>query len=81
MGSLNQLKARSSTIGRELAKIKARRSEPRTQSFRVARIGPGWVLGSIEALSGHASVGSNIAGEFDKRDIAYLKVFRGMYLT
>lgn len=31
------------------------------QTFRLARVGPGWVLGSLEALSGNMHPGSVIA--------------------
>lgn len=61
-GSLNQLKARTGSIGREMARLKAGGDDKTNQSFRLARIGPGWVLGSIEAVSGLQHPGSLIAG-------------------
>jgi hypothetical protein len=62
-GSLGQLKARSGSIGREMARLKAGGGNDTTnQSFRLARVGPGWVLGSIEAVSGMQHPGSLIAG-------------------
>jgi hypothetical protein len=62
-GSLNQLKARTGSIGKEMARLKAGGGNDTTnQSFRLARVGPGWVLGSIEAVSGMQHPGSLIAG-------------------
>jgi hypothetical protein len=62
-GSLNQLKARTGSIGREMARLKAGGGNDTTnQSFRLARVGPGWVLGSIEAVSGMQHPGSLVAG-------------------
>jgi hypothetical protein len=62
-GSLNQLKARTGSIGKEMALLKAGGGHDVTnQSFRLARIGPGWVLGAIEAVSGLEHPGSTIAG-------------------
>jgi hypothetical protein len=62
-GSLSQLKARTGSIGREMARLKAGGGNGTTnQSFRLARVGPGWVLGSIEAVSGVQHPGSLIAG-------------------
>jgi CRP-like cAMP-binding protein len=56
-GSLNALKARSATIARQSAQLKAS-AENRSgaagiqTTFRLARIGPGWVIGDQEALLG-----------------------------
>lgn len=61
-GSLNQLKARSGTIGRQLAKMKDTIADSSVRNIRVARIGPGWVLGNTEALTGTANPGSAVAG-------------------
>jgi CRP-like cAMP-binding protein len=62
-GSLSQLKARTGSIGKEMARLKAGGGNDTTnQSFRLARVGPGWVLGSIEAVSGMQHPGSLIAG-------------------
>jgi hypothetical protein len=64
-GSLNQLKARSGTIGRATALLKAGGGlDTSNQRFRLARIGPGWVLGSNEAVSGLQHPGSLVAGMF-----------------
>jgi len=60
-GSLNQLKARSGSIGRQLARMKASMAETPFRTFRVARIGPGWVHGSMEALTGLPNPGSTVA--------------------
>jgi len=62
-GSLNQIRARSGTMGRQLAQMKASTPDNSARSFRVARIGPGWVLGSMEALTGQANPGTTVAGE------------------
>lgn len=61
-GSLNELRARSGTIGRQLAQMKASMPDSTARTFRVARIGPGWVIGSLEALTGQANPGSIVAG-------------------
>ena len=60
-GSLNHLKA--TDVTRAIAEMKAtgNRSWER-RSFRVARVGPGWVLGQSEALSEVANPGVSIAG-------------------
>lgn len=61
--SLNQLNARSGSIGKEMARLKeGGGNDASSQRFRLARIGPGWVLGSIEAVSGTQHPGSHVAG-------------------
>ena len=51
--SLGHLTARSSSVGRQDNIIKERRSRQHDeQAFRLARIGQGWVIGSIETSSG-----------------------------
>lgn len=60
-GTISCLNARSASIGREVARLKMSGVSARNHMFRVARIGPGWVLGSIEALSGAIHPGSMIA--------------------
>ena len=67
--SLNQLKARSTTIGRHFAGVKAMKEESPSQTFRVARVGPGWVLGTIEALSGLINPGSTVAGMDSSQEV------------
>jgi ABC-type transporter Mla MlaB component len=57
-GSLNAKRARSTTIARELARLKAgggaveARNRP---TFRIARVGPGWILGAEEVLTGEVA--------------------------
>jgi hypothetical protein len=62
-GSLGQLDARAGSIGKEIAKLKEGTHDTRQQMFRLARVGPGWVLGSIEAVSGMQHPGSHVAGK------------------
>lgn len=62
-GSLNQLRARSGTIGRQLAKMKDSLADPAARNVRMARLGPGWVLGSMEALTGMINPGVAVAGK------------------
>lgn len=58
--SIGQLRARGETVARQLAQWKHQKHYG-MQSFRVARIGPGWVIGDSEALSGLESPGAVIA--------------------
>ncbi|CAB9505434.1 solute carrier family 26 [Seminavis robusta] len=51
-GTFNNLHARSGTLGRQRAALKASTREPMTRTFRLARIGPGWVVGNVERASG-----------------------------
>lgn len=60
--SIGHVKARSSS--RRAAELKAAGQE-RATHFRVARIGPGWVLGSMEGASGHQNTGNHVAGTCD----------------
>ena len=61
-GSLNQLKARRGTVARHIAHLKAGKAG--VQTFRLARIGPGWVIGDHEALSGLVSSGETVAVDY-----------------
>jgi len=61
--SLGHQNARSKAMGRRAARIKAAGQE-RTTHFRVARIGPGWILGSTEGVSGNRNTGYHVAGTF-----------------
>jgi CRP-like cAMP-binding protein len=58
--SIGHLKARSGTVARKVAMLKDQK-QYRIQTFRLARIGPGWVIGSHEALSGIQSQGVTVA--------------------
>ena len=62
-GSISQLNARAPTIGREAALLKSTTAyRARTShTFRLARIGPGWVVGAIEGASGLKNPGMYIA--------------------
>lgn len=60
-GSVSGLKVRTGTVGRELAMMKASKKERTTQTFRLARVGPGWIVGAIEAVSGLHNVGIHLA--------------------
>lgn len=68
LASIGHLNARSSTIAREAAMWKAshkdiqQHPERTEQAFRLARIGPGWILGSIElATHGMKRPGTHVA--------------------
>ena len=43
-GSISELKLRSSKMGLQYAKLKEAHAGPQLQSFRLARVFPGWVL-------------------------------------
>ncbi|CAB9499496.1 solute carrier family 26 [Seminavis robusta] len=61
-GSISELRMRSDTIGRDNARMKStKHSTPHQQTFRLARIGEGWVVGAVEAVSGLESVGVHLA--------------------
>lgn len=69
VASIGHLNARSSTLGRETALWKASHREDQQlhpersqQTFRLARIGQGWILGSIEmATHGMKRPGTHVA--------------------
>jgi hypothetical protein len=62
--TIGHLHARATTVGRKDARIKeARKSERGVQNFRLARIGQGWVVGSIEGCSGMRNSGMHFAGK------------------
>lgn len=60
-GTISGLKIRSGTIGREYASLKALNSTPQQQSFRLARVEAGWVVGTVEAVSGMENPGRHLA--------------------
>lgn len=65
--SIGHLNARSGTLGREAALFKRKAKGPTEmteQSFRLARIGPGWVVGMIEECSGMRRSGVYVCGRF-----------------
>lgn len=64
--SLSSLKARSPSRANSYAKLKQRKknitlAQRDTHTFRLARIGPGWIVGSIEAFTGMKNPGIHIA--------------------
>jgi MFS superfamily sulfate permease-like transporter/CRP-like cAMP-binding protein len=59
-GSIGQMHARSKTMARRVETIKSA-GHVNTTHFRLARIGPGWVLGSIEGASGNQNTGRHVA--------------------
>lgn len=65
--SISHLNARSSTISR-LGASQQKANEPEDilteQQFRLARIGPGWVIGMIEECSGMRRAGVYVSGKF-----------------
>ena len=65
-GSIGHLNARSGTLGRQAAIWKRAVKGPTElteQSFRLARIGPGWVVGMIEECSGMRRSGVYVCGK------------------
>lgn len=61
--SIGHLDARAATLAREDAQMKqVRRGERGKQNFRLARIGTGWIVGTIEGASGLKNSGLHIAG-------------------
>jgi len=64
--SLSSLKARSPSRAGSYKKLKQRKrnitlAQRDTHTFRLARIGPGWIVGSIEAFTGMKNPGVHIA--------------------
>lgn len=52
-GSIGQFKARTPTIGKKTSYLKShKRAERNSHTFRLARIGPGWVIGGLESCAG-----------------------------
>ena len=50
--SLNSMKARTPGIARELSRLKQlKKNQASMTSFRVARMGPGWIVGSLDAVT------------------------------
>lgn len=62
-GSIGHLRARTATIGRKGALLKATAGHRTRTShnLRLARIGPGWVVGAIEGLTGLKNPGTHSA--------------------
>jgi hypothetical protein len=60
-GSISDLRHRSGTIGRDYAKLKSTNMQRQQQNFRLARIGAGWVVGAVEAVSGLENSGVHLA--------------------
>jgi len=60
-GSLNRMRARRGTLGRQLQIMKETGHRPQHHSIRIARIGPGWVVGATEGLSGNHLFGIETA--------------------
>lgn len=62
--SLNHVNARGSEMAEQIAKAKANSQAWHQPKFRVARIGPGWVIGAGEILSQTILEGVRIAGKY-----------------
>lgn len=60
-GSISGLKARTGSVGREVSRMKAFKRGQTQQTFRLARVGAGWVVGAIEAVSGMQNAGIHLA--------------------
>lgn len=59
---LTRMNARTGSIGRQVAALKAgAHDEMACQNMRLARIGPGWVVGAIEGATGLKNPGCYIA--------------------
>jgi len=62
--SIGNLRARTGTIGKQIAFLKSTASENNhTKKFRLARFGTGWVVGALEESSGLRNSGLHVAGE------------------
>jgi hypothetical protein len=63
--SIGHLNARTSSLGRDMSRLKERKQhkEQNQQSFRLARFGAGWIIGSIEASAGLRKAGEHIASK------------------
>jgi CRP-like cAMP-binding protein len=61
--SIGHLNARSGMVGRQMAIWKAEREgqEHNEQTFRLARIGQGWIIGDIEVANGMKKPGIHVA--------------------
>lgn len=61
--SIGHLNARSGTVGRQMAIWKSVREgqEHNEQTFRLARIGQGWIIGGIEVSNGMKKPGIHVA--------------------
>jgi hypothetical protein len=72
--SLSHLNARTSSIGREgsLWRERNERKNQNEQSFRLARFGAGWIIGSIEASAGLRKAGEHIASKSEPSPTALL---------
>jgi len=60
-GSISKLRVRSGTMANEYARLKEANSGPQRQTFRLARVGPGWIVGAVEAVCGMEHAGIHIA--------------------
>jgi len=60
-GSIDAMKCRTGSYGREMARLKASNRGRQQQNFRLARIGAGWIVGMTEAVCGIESPGVHIA--------------------
>jgi hypothetical protein len=58
-GSLRRMKGSGGSIGRRSL---GEQGEKTSHHFRIARIGPGWVVGTIEGASGVQNPGYHVAG-------------------
>jgi hypothetical protein len=63
--TLGHLNARTGSMGREMSlrKEQNEREDQKEQSFRLARFGAGWIIGSIEASAGLRKPGEHIASK------------------
>ena len=59
--SIGSMKARSPSKAQLLSYEKKKSTHRRTHTFRLARIGPGWIVGSTEAFTGLKNPGIHIA--------------------
>ena len=67
--SIGQMNARTPAIGRELTMLKVasgHRSQRDEHNFRLARIGPGWVVGDMEGSASLRNPGLYVAGKSKK---------------
>jgi CRP-like cAMP-binding protein len=75
LSTLNRQHARTGSIGRRSSVFKASLRGLTQQHFRLARIGPGWLVGTIEISTGHRDPGVHIAvGHCRLHHLAFHKV-------
>lgn len=60
--TISGLKVRSEATGVAFARMKAANVNKSQESFRLARVGTGWIVGAVEACCGTENPGAHLAG-------------------